>query len=66
MTKYKKVYDSSRTNSEKLFFAIHNRDIQGLRYIIAETKTPDIKALKNSSTLLSFLHDQKLMNLLII
>ncbi len=61
MTKYKKVYDSSRTTLEKIFFAINNRDIQGLSYIIVKTKTPDIETLKNSFNLLIFAYDQELL-----
>ena len=61
MIKYKKIYDSSRTIPEKLFFAIHNLDIQGLEYIVAGAKTPDIDTLKNSSNLLIFAYDQELL-----
>jgi len=61
MIQYQKVYDSSKLVFEKLFFAIRNRDVQGLEYIIVKAKTPDIETLKYGSRLLIYAYDEEFL-----
>lgn len=58
MVKYRYVYDSSKSNIEKIIFAIHNSDDQGLEYLITKNKIPDYDTQKYGINLLNYAYDQ--------